>query len=701
MIGFVLLTVVLSLVIRSTAGFDDLQLHWKGKQMTYQKPWVAYTDRFISTFDSITCIFERQTVVKILKILSTFLKNKVFVKNALFEAHDIFELYRKTKQPLSEFYMYDLALNLTVQSPRNLVWRRARNIYTSSHHWYFLLHSELRSKITFLSVRIHGHFLVCKYYLDIRLYMYFEAAKKSKLLRFCGIYENFQVYPKTKSYSVELQYGPSNVFTMSVLFDLISTDVAQTVLYSLKRAHTCQQRSHIVHLWDEMILFVHILYEMFTQIKITAAAHEAEFDLFDGPGFWSKRHRIRRSQLPFTCRTFQCILQMTYSEVSLKRSFFDFEREQIHFERHLVEEAKNVTFNHSNSMFCGFTFVAPGQNKVAMSLHSYSYVGKEHPECLYAGIIFIHSNANNDEICFAKENYFYHSRTVYSPNNSLSLVFFTNTEYANLQAELHIWKTHCAVVAFDLCEAEEQIQQRFLGMTADMIGASVDDIVCTIEVESSLCTVVQMHVRSIKRCENTFDALGPPGPFSRKISLKFRADVPNEASCHVTGIMSSLALIRRDPAVHESRFQITEPDNLLQIAEFKSMLEWKHGNRKQLNFTSRFKAGSAERQAQILKPRFGADLYFNVQYHTNIPTRKQVTFVGYKDSWVELAVAQTNHSRLSEGGTSLCVSDNPLFLKAPDPTDMLLITVNKEHGDVHKMQLHLNVTSEVRFCSFH
>ncbi len=246
--------------------------------------------------------------------------------------------------------------------------------------------------VYFHVLNIYGLAEICEYNLQIK-YMDTPPAFH---LHFCGFYSKLKVYPPNPKFEYVTTFGVTTYesFSIVVVFDILSANINETASFN----SVSNIRIHFVfiNIIKEIVMNFYIIVSKLSQVEFHSIKEDKLFDhvVFDGPGFLSPRISLN---FPFRCSTFQYILQVRTekSQKPLVNFIGKYYKRNWHFENiHYKKKYNNIQMYYGTrgvDINISVFHVDEGYN-FNVTFSYWFYLGQEHPNCLFGGLMFFEGN---------------------------------------------------------------------------------------------------------------------------------------------------------------------------------------------------------------------------------------------------------------------------------------------------------------------
>ena len=689
--------------------------NWKEKiNVVYPKPWVKYKEAFVAS--KVNRVDLRQNMIRALKVLRNIIQPSALVRNsskAMFDHIELSPLFR-----------------LGLRSPKYIA--GSVHAFLPSASWILKLNTGIHSVITLRYLRIFGNTDICGGNVQIMHY----NVNPQYIFVFCGIYSNFHVYPPSHQVKYILKNERMDTFQMITVFDINTQHIIDTVIYEPTSAKK-NYRSHIIAVFivDQVITSLHIIVSKFKQVVIAAIPDRESVFVFDGPGFLSEKRKVFK--VPFLCSAFQCILQMR-QEYGLK---YNKNTTDILFaEEWHKSNAKNISLKdgekkvarmrEKKAYFGIFRVTVPNGLRANVSILSIKYKGKEHPECLFSGLVFFdkkdHSNQEIETHCFLQRKSFLIHKGIYSSGSELIFVSYAFLNYGLLGFVLRLSSTSCHLIRINVCT---KFHDHIMHLSKDPMNFlrnyhnafQQTSLNIKLNITTFECTVAQLFVMWWDNCFHfSMFVLGYeiklPAPmlFKGLISVEKNTQQTEQLQYRVYGILASKSTVLMSPhSVEDALFIIFGKDlhhnkfHDLYVGEMKAWESIKTSPSKQkfydlgkLAATLFYNAFKDTKTLLMLKPSFGKYLYFSCDVSSQMPTHQgspafYISFIG-GNSWIDLFLGPSGKKVVS----ALLITPKPSpVLRIPN-RQALLLSMDKLFLIKNYMMLQLNITLKVSALFF-
>ena len=170
-------------------------------------------------------------------------------------------------------------------------------------------HKLLRSKITFVKLKIYSSFHMNSCELNVKIHSVSRMSDAHKFT-FCGIYNNFTFYPHGSQTYFLLHYCHPEYFELEVVFDILAVNV---IKYSSLEFESRLDLQHSKFTNNIMVIettaFIHKLVAKKTHCISVKLNQNIDALFYDGPGFLAEYTRVNTIS-EFSSSAFICFLQI-------------------------------------------------------------------------------------------------------------------------------------------------------------------------------------------------------------------------------------------------------------------------------------------------------------------------------------------------------------------------------------------------------
>ena len=572
--------------------------------------------------------------------------------------------------------------------------------------WNLYLNNKIRTKFIFSKFKIFStQFLMCQNNITILL----EPERNS--VSFCGIYNNYAYYSPRNV--MLLHYGPVRLFSLSVIFDIISANVITTTeINENTPAATLIKRTYTnVQVLNLKVITFHIVAEKFKQISITIGS-KFTVCFIDGPGFMSKKFKFDKANVTFKSSTFQCIVQIKAEDsfpLTALIGEFTVKSRTNYIKLHAD---KTITKEYScNSSVCVQKVIinSPKNTHIKLTMAQFLFTREEVRGCQYGGVSFynIYGSTYTEikSVCSTYNSDSRNLQTIYSDQRKLLMVFFSCKRYSSLSFVTEVSHTICLPIRHNICSpyfGEKQQKQDIPLYTA--FKPKITEQIFEININNLSCAIFQIY-RGILDCgkqhphELSFCYMDL---FVKKVNGFIRhrqwyhykingyfSDVSEKYSC-----WDSYVFIRGEYFRHDKKNDI-------------KMSTWKNGNERFLNYSQYSYVYNTSQVCDIVCPVLSIvrnqneikALKYSFNYYTLIPTIDKSLRFRFKLSsqadWIDLVFKPFTSESNSKENTQL-ITNVPVQLVHQYNDQILLLRVDPKTLWNDSVHLVVDVRMKVR-----
>ena len=281
---------------------------------------------------------------------------------------------------------------------------------------------------------------------------------------YCGYHSEFNIYPGTNTFSMVTSIYVHILMVLHAAFCVINSNLVKT-FPAAKNAHTIQFFNwNVLKNYAEISLFIQI--SKWYRVRLQLSQTYFQWHLvYNGPGQQSailNPDNVYTNGLYFySCSSFQCFVDsisnrnetifVNYSSVQLEAIL----KKEIPSTRHMT-----LFGSDCNSKPCLVVLNAQSDFQVNVTIIGMTYESRklDSPDCRYGGVVFTEDLTENEkEIAPFCQNHSFLtevSRSYYSSNSTLIMVFYTYDKYSKINVTLKLSQTKCKPVVLSIYDLQ-------------------------------------------------------------------------------------------------------------------------------------------------------------------------------------------------------------------------------------------------------
>ena len=287
---------------------------------------------------------------------------------------------------------------------------------------------------------------------------------KHRSLLYCGFHSEFNIYPGTNMFSIVSSVHSHILMFLHAVFYVTDSNLLKT-FPAAKQSHTIPVSIWNVHEnYTEISLFIQI--SKCHKVKLQLSQTYFEWHLvYNGPGqnsaILNPDNVNKNNVYLYSCSSFQCFVDsisnrnetifVNYSSVQLETKL-----------RKEINSTKYVTLFGSdcNSKPCIVVLHAQHDFQVNVTIVGMSYKSRKlhSPDCRYGGLVLKEDLTENEKetppFCQNHSAFTQVSRSYFSSNSTLVMVFYIYEEYSKMNVTLKLSQTKCKPVVLSFYDLQ-------------------------------------------------------------------------------------------------------------------------------------------------------------------------------------------------------------------------------------------------------
>ena len=345
----------------------------------------------------------------------------------------------------------------------------------------------------------------------------FKSKKIERLiLLYCGYHSEFSIYPGESSFSILTSVYAHTLMVLNATFSV--TDLSLVKTFPTKY----YSQTNSIFIWNvyENYAEISLLVQTWKTHKITLQLSQKYLQwhvVYNGPGHMSailNQNKVYNNKVYiYNCSSFQCLVNIIPSDS--KNTFVNYSSMQLAtlLKKEIHNTSYMTLFGNSNCSVrpCLIILHAQSDFQVNVTVMAMSYKStKSHSQdCRYGGLVFTEDlKGNEKEIGPFCQNHSYLtevSRSYYSSNSTLIMVFYSYDEYSTINVTLKLTQTKCKPVALSyydvqlFCQYKEShnhcakyLQQITQGTAVSLSLSSSENFEILFSLSSPGCVVVHI-----------------------------------------------------------------------------------------------------------------------------------------------------------------------------------------------------------------